>query len=554
MVMNKMIETNFNIKNLLKIQGKVEEIAIKSLIKRIKFWIDDSFREKVVPVAGSVVYSDLYVGIEHSGIYIGDKKISNIVVDSLLKANSTVRISNPENFTNKGKLYNKIYVSSNNLGAVGNQDISNGAMKHLGEKNFYGLFFNNCHEFSEKCVNYSKEDYSKNKTFKITDIEETWETTIKKLKIKSFDKIGATKWKLWDWNNNENQNQEKAEKPNEQEMRDSFENLELNEETIKQILNERMETEDYQEEISDENIPQEALKLLENFRVVLSNIENTYKENEIFIKLMGGGYSYNDFKDLKEDFKSLGYELKNNADISKLVEKLGRNYISEEKKKRPKIDKRMQSEVFGIHKSNDLLRILPSEMINMEDEDLEVLFYSRYLENNLLTYQLRGNGIEEYTEEKNERKGPVVALLDTSGSMDGIPILKAKALLLAVSKILKKENRSLHIILFGDTNQIQELNILKEEENKKILKFLSKGYGGGTNFETPIKRGIEIIKEKKDYHKADILLITDGLCGISDNFQKNLIDNKEKFDFSVYTVVCGGKVEKDGFSDEVMKI
>lgn len=543
-----------NAKAVVKTVINTVTIPIKNSVKRTKFWIDDNFREKVIPVEGSVLYSDLLVGAEHSGIYIGNSEISNIVVENLLKGDSKVKVSNPESFADKGKLHKKIYVSCNKNGSVGSKLVSNKAISHIGDKNKYGLFFNNCHQFSEKCVDASIENYNLRNILEVKDIDETWESTIKDLKKKAKKKIGATKWKLWDWNNNENQNQEKAEKPNEQEMRDSFENLELNEETIKQILNERMETEDYQEEISDENIPQEALKLLENFRVVLSNIENTYKENEIFIKLMGGGYSYNDFKDLKEDFKSLGYELKNNANISKLVEKLGRNYISEEKKKRPKIDKRMQSEVFGIHKSNDLLRILPSEMINMEDEDLEVLFYSRYLENNLLTYQLRGNGIEEYTEEKNERKGPVVALLDTSGSMDGIPILKAKALLLAVSKILKKENRSLHIILFGDTNQIQELNILKEEEHKKILKFLSKGYGGGTNFETPLKRGIEIIKEKKDYHKADILLITDGLCGISDNFQKNLIDNKEKFDFSVYTVICGGKVEKDGFSDEVMKI
>ena len=92
--------------------------------------------------------------------------------------------------------------------------------------------------------------------------------------------MGATKWKLWDINNN----QEKSEKPNEQEMKDYFENLELNEETIKQILAERMETEEYQQEISDENIPQEALKLIENFRIVLKNVEETYKENEIFIK------------------------------------------------------------------------------------------------------------------------------------------------------------------------------------------------------------------------------------------------------------------------------
>lgn len=525
-------------------------IPLRSSIKHVKFWIDDNFREKITPVEGSVLYSDLMIGAEHSGIYIGNRKISNIVVENLLKGDSKVKVSSPESFVDKGKLHNKIYVSCNKNGSVGSKLVSDKAISYIGSENKYRLVFNNCHQFSEKCVDASMENYTMRNALEIKDIDETWETTIKYLKKKAKKKLGATKWKLWDINNN----QEKSEKPNEQEMKDYFENLELNEETIKQILAERIETEEYQEEISDENISQEALKLVENFRIVLKNVEEIYKENEVFIKIMGGGYSYNKLKDLKEDFKNLGYELKNNTNIPKLVEKLGRSYISEEKKRRPKIDKRMQSEVFGIHKSNDLVRILPSEMINLEDEDLEVLFYSRYLENSLLTYQLRGKGMEEYIEEKNERKGPAVALLDTSGSMDGIPILKAKALLLAVSKILKKENRSLHIVLFGDSNQIQELNILKEEEHKKILNFLSRGYGGGTDFESPLKRGIKIIEEKKDYHKADILLITDGLCGISDDFKKILIDSKEKLDFSIYTVICGNKAEKDNFSDEVVAI
>ena len=123
-----------------------------------------------------------------------------------------------------------------------------------------------------------------------------------------------------------------------------------------------------------------------------------------------------------------------------------------------------------------------------------------------------------------------------------------------MSDILEKENRTLYILLFGDTGQIQEKNINQSYEKIEILKFLNKGYGGGTNFETPIKRGIKIIEDIKEYNKADILIITDGLCGISPQFKNELIKKKEELDFSIYTIICNGNKMEDDFSDVVIGI
>ena len=80
-----------------------------------------------------------------------------------------------------------------------------------------------------------------------------------------------------------------------------------------------------------------------------------------------------------------------------------------------------------------------------------MLFYARLLEKQLLTYELQGTThvVGETTETEKQRTGPVVACLDTSGSMQGQPMLKAKALLLAIANILQQENRSLHVLLFG---------------------------------------------------------------------------------------------------------
>jgi uncharacterized protein with von Willebrand factor type A (vWA) domain len=547
------VSLSTNIISGIDIPAKLAHLGMKG----IKSFIDNNFREKVIPTEGSVIYSDLYFGVEHSGIYIGENKISNIVVDGF--AQSTVKISSPASFTDKSMLHKKIYVSCNAKGAVGGADVSSGAKKHLGERGFYGLVFNNCHEFSEKCVNYSKEDHKLSDLLKIGDIDETWENSIKSLKRTSKNKIGATKWKLWDWE--KIQSEEKDGELKVAEIEIFWKNIPLDEETIKLIKHELFQCNDYNKEISDENLPKEALSLLDNFKNVMQSIDGKYEEIKGFIKITGCGYSYNQIMEVGEDFLPLIKEMENNKKIQKVIKKLGKDYVSEEKKLRPKVMKRMNNEIMGIHKSNDLVRLLPSELVNFESEYLEYLFYSRYLENSLLTYEIVSRSEEynlkqkeKFTEIENKKKGPVIACLDTSGSMFGLPILRAKALLLLASKILEKEKRSLYVILFGGAEEIKELNINSNYENDKLISFLNSGFGGGTDFETPITRGIEIIKEHKDYNKADILMITDGLCNLSNEFQKKLKQKKIEMDFSIYTIICNDTNLEDEFSDEVIEI
>lgn len=521
-------------------------------IKSIKSWIDDKFRSKVTPMKGSVLYSDLYGGVEHSGIYIGNNEISNIVVTGMAEAK--VKKSRPKDFTNKAFRYKKIYVSCDKNGAVGNNDVCEGAKSHIGERSFYGLVFSNCHSFSKKCVNYSKDEYSRG-IFSFGDMDETWEPTIKDLKNTAKRKIGATKWRLWDWKNENGEKSEEDEKPDINEMLNFFKNMTLNRETIKMLMEQLMESNDYADETADENIPREAYDVLNRFILELKAIDEKYESTKEFINLFGTGLSYNELLQLNEDYSGIVNELKNNNEIKRIVEKLGRNYISEKKKASRRVSKRSKNELFGIHKSDDLARVLPSEFVNLENEELEYLFYAKLLEDNLLTYELGGvtNSKEEY-EEEAKKKGPVIACIDTSGSMNGISMMKAKALLLATADILEKEKRSLYILLFGDTGQKQEKNINNSYEKIEILNFLKKGYGGGTNFETPIKRGIEIIEDIKEYNKADILMITDGLCGVSQQFKNELIKKKEELDFSIYTIICNGNKMEDDFSDEVIGI
>lgn len=522
-------------------------------LKPLKYFIDSKFRDKVEPIEGSVLYCDLWIGAEHSGIYVGDGQISNIVVTGI--ADSQVQLSSAYEFTSKSTLGRKIYVSCNSHGAVGDDDVADGAMGHVGERSFYGLVFKNCHEFSTKCVNYATHSPSfiermKNKFHSLFQTE--WEGSIRQLKETARNKIGATKWRLWDWDNTAQNETE----PDWDAQNELFKNQALTPEFIQALRMELSDTLDYEQELNDENIPQHIRQKLRAFAQTLDDVSEKYEQVKGFLQSCPDAqFSYNDLQKCEHtDFADLAKQLQTNKKIKDLTYKMGRNFIAEQFKKQTKIPTPSKSEVHGTQYSDDLMRLLPNELVNLDDDTLETLFYARLLEKNLLTYELSGTQLKngETTEAKQQRTGPVVACLDTSSSMQGSPLLKAKALLFAIANILKQEKRDLHVLMFGSSGQLREYSLQGAEQLAGLLQFLQQGFNGGTDFETPLKRALTIINSTSDYKKADILMISDGDCSLSHEFTAHLTQQKQNLNCMIYSVLCNGQRVEDNFSDEVV--
>ncbi len=523
--------------------------------KGIKYFVDSRIRDHVTPIPGSVLYSDLWIAVEHSGIYVGSGRISNIVVEGT--SESAVRVSTARSFTSKSKLGRKIYVSCDRLGAVGDSCVAEGAEAHVGEQSFYGLVIKNCHQFSTRCVNYAG---TKPDLDSVLDVladwllpDESWEPTLKALKKASRAKLGASKWRLWDWDNDIRDNP--PPEPDWEAQTDAWKHLALTPEVIEHLRAELAASREYEDEISDEAIPENIRAKLIGYGNNLAAIDQKYREVELFLRQCpGAGFSYADLTAGEMDWQALALQLQKNPQITDLIRKLGRAYISEEKKRQSRVPQPSRSEVHGTHRSADLQRLLPSELVNLEDETLEALFYARLLEQNLLSYELSGTQLVpgEETEARQQRTGPVVACLDTSGSMQGEPLQKAKALLLATGNILQQEQRSLHVILFGAHGEVREYSLTDAGESPGLIRFLQQGFGGGTDFETPLQRALEIISDQEQYLKADILMISDGDCCLSDAFLSQFVENKRRLDCSVYSVLCSGQRIADSFSDEVI--
>ena len=529
--------------------------------------IDMFHRKKVVPIEGSVLYTDLYFFVEHSGIYVGSGKISNIKVNNLFKGDSSVKISDAKDFTEKA-FRKKIYVSSNERRAVGNIAVSDYALSRVGDKRSYNLFLKNCHTFCTLCLD--KINLNTMEETVVDTVDETWERTIRALKRKAQKKLGATKWYVWDLDatygegaNEEYYGNDMKKDITEQDMQqiiEEYENIALTPENIQNFKMEQSEITEYVEEISDEDIPEKLMNRLKKVQasVVKINDDVNGKYKEFLKEFSTVVYSYSNLKKLPENSNQIIKEMVLNNNIKAVVEKLGKGNAEEEKNSKKEIIIEMsQNEVFGIHKSNDITRLLPSELVLFENEELENLFYAKMYENSLLTYEIAGEDKKEKDKEEIEyKKGPVIACIDTSGSMRGNPIKKARALLLAISKILKTEKRKMYVILFGSAGQILEFKMENEKEIADLLKLLNQEFNGGTDFNTPLKRAVKIIENEKNYEKSDILFVTDGLCSLNEENRRIVESKKKKLNFKIFTVNCTGYTRnlKDGFSDEIIGI
>ncbi|MDD5142394.1 VWA domain-containing protein [Methanoregula sp.] len=224
-----------------------------------------------------------------------------------------------------------------------------------------------------------------------------------------------------------------------------------------------------------------------------------------------------------------------NAELKEILWLIGRIELEYGIKKQS-ISPMGRSEVHSITRSNDISRMLPMEAVKFHHPLLRKKLYADFTEGKLLTYNLRGKNWTDGPPKKKEQ-GPVVALVDTSGSMQGTPEVVAKSVILALTKKMIKQERDVKVILFSGRNTTDEIELTsKKKMATEFLKFLQGTFGGGTDFNTALKSGLESLKQPA-FKGADLLFITDGDSAISDqaliNEWKKVKEDQEARVFSL---------------------
>jgi uncharacterized protein with von Willebrand factor type A (vWA) domain len=200
-----------------------------------------------------------------------------------------------------------------------------------------------------------------------------------------------------------------------------------------------------------------------------------------------------------------------------------------------KLEHAHKSELVGIHESDDLGNMIPSEIALLSSSELQSIFFKKYTEKKLQTFEYQSKSINYKEEEIQEKrlvakkldKGPVIICVDTSGSMHGIPEQVAKTLCFALLKIAIQENRKCYLISFSTSIQTLELTELKNSL-EKLLDFLSMSFYGGTDATPALIESIRML-EKNDYKEADILMISDFvMSGLPDHLIQSMNSAKSK--------------------------
>lgn len=166
-----------------------------------------------------------------------------------------------------------------------------------------------------------------------------------------------------------------------------------------------------------------------------------------------------------------------------------------------------------------------------------------------LKYVQKSQLIKKKRLTKPAGEGGVILLTDCSGSMHGAYNDLAVAFGAAVASVCRKKDRSFygidfnHILLravksIGKSYQAYRGHGSKTETQSfvDILNYmLTRGCGGGTNFDAPLEEAINC-----GVDKADILLLTDGYANVSDDIIQKLVNAKKKSGLRVFTILVGG--------------
>ena len=223
--------------------------------------------------------------------------------------------------------------------------------------------------------------------------------------------------------------------------------------------------------------------------------------------------------------------------LREIVQSLGRLQVSEadetvadtvflpvrrlEEERREVRTRHVPAETRGIERSGEIARMLPAEAVNLGHPKLRLLWHARRAERALLTYRVEGIEIErvlvereseEAVEQRHSRpeRGPIIAVMDTSGSMHGLPERVAKALVLEALRTAHAEKRKCFLYAYSGPGQVIEHELdLTPEGVGRLLAFLGLSFGGG-NDETGVMAKVVKRLAEKDWKKADVVFVSDG--------------------------------------------
>ncbi|ALX47767.1 vWA domain-containing protein [Lentibacillus amyloliquefaciens] len=274
-------------------------------------------------------------------------------------------------------------------------------------------------------------------------------------------------------------------------------------------------------------------------------MQQTQDSKQNLKALVGGAKAGSGEGELKKvplrDQLALAEQLTDDARMKQIAEWAGRFKQIARKKQKSKHQKATSRH--GVTRGNDPARLLPSELALYRNETTRTEFLRRFAGQRSRQHDTGGKDILG--------KGPIVLCLDQSGSMQPLDT-QAKGFTLALMSIAKREKRDFVFIPFSGSayKYVYKKGKINGEDMAALCQYF---IGGGTNFESALRKGIEVI-QYSSFKKADIIFVTDGEAHVSDDFLDFFQQQKQENGFHVLSLLLGTNRNVEQFSDKVMQI
>ena len=274
--------------------------------------------------------------------------------------------------------------------------------------------------------------------------------------------------------------------------------------------------------------------------------------------------------DYGDDFLEKLVSLKDKKEIQDLVQKLGRNPSDETSnpiegfKVVAAQEQPLESDELdlppagyrGYEYGKDISRLASNALMLLADVETEILFDMKFAKCQLPLLKQRciisdmqaqdGGSAQKRSRDPHAQKepaqrGPIIALLDTSGSMDGRRTEISKAVLLVMVLMAYAEKRSVFVINFSSYSDVETIECnLGSNMIKDFIDFLKFSFSGGTEPLYALEKGLEKVEESESWHKADLVMISDGEFGAHSDMKDKLKKSAEIYGTRLFGVCVKG--------------
>jgi uncharacterized protein with von Willebrand factor type A (vWA) domain len=167
-------------------------------------------------------------------------------------------------------------------------------------------------------------------------------------------------------------------------------------------------------------------------------------------------------------------------------------------------------EATGLESGGDISRLVPSEIMKLGIPELELDLMRRLVERQCLC--------REFDSEERVGLGPVVLVVDESGSMVGSRNESAKAIALTLAWIARKQGRWCGLVAFSGGTGHRVLSLPPERWNQvDLLDWLQSFLGCGSDQDVPVQEMPAIFTEiGAPLGATDLIYVTDAELRISE--------------------------------------